>query len=403
MQSQFTTLLAWKRLRQKEASIATDVDQEKSSDEPTPSPSIGDGAGEGASQGASDDAPVASTSSSSQVLNLVTTDLARIVNKVDMLTFAIMGPLEVLAGGYSSYYLLGNGALIGLAVAALLQPIALYLGHITKNIDEKLQQSRDKRVSLLSEAIKAIRIVKYEAWEDEMAAKIMVTRRQELKCQAQSWVIYTFFGSFFVLTPILTIVVSLGWYVLVDGNKLTASVAFPAVAVLVELRFAISYLPNIFLTSIQAWVSMKRIAAYLETGEVDIPAGTFHPGASSASTDDLSALGRVCIREAEITWPSDGLAKASTASSTVSLLPELSETPKIFTLSIPDTAFETGKTNLVCGKIGSGKTLLLLSLLGEAELVLGHVECPRSHLASSLFANKQASRLATAAPHQRGK
>ncbi len=57
-------------------------------------------------------------SSSSQVINLVTTDVNRIFSRIDMYSFGIMGPLEVFIGGYAAYLLLGNGALIGLLVAA---------------------------------------------------------------------------------------------------------------------------------------------------------------------------------------------------------------------------------------------------------------------------------------------
>lgn len=43
------------------------------------------------------------------------------------------------------------------------------------------------------------------------------------------------------------------------------------------------------------------------------------------------------------------------------------------TLDIPH-----GGLSLICGRIGSGKTLLLLALLGEADVLSGQVVCPRS-------------------------
>ncbi|GAC97647.1 ABC transporter [Pseudozyma hubeiensis SY62] len=372
VQTQLTTLLAWKRLRQKEASAKeTEVNAKDASATDESEEQEGGG----------------SFSSPSQVINLVTTDVTRIFSRLDMYSFGIMGPLEVFVGGYSAYYLLGNGALIGLAVAAIMQPIALVLGKVTKRIDERLQMTRDRRVMLLSEAIRAIRMVKYEAWEDEIGEKIMLERRAELKCQAQSWAVYTFFGGFFALVPMLTIVVAFGWYTLVDGNTLTASVAFPAVAVLMELRFAVSYLPSNFLNIIQGWVSMKRIAVYMETGEVEIHGHEYRPqtlsGAKDLAARASSGVGRIELRHAEITWPSDG-----------DDVPKKSSIPTsapTFTLSIPEAAFEVGQTNLVCGKIGSGKTLLLLSLLGEANLLSGSIDCPRSHPAASLYSARSAS------------
>lgn len=40
--------------------------------------------------------------------------------------------------------------------------------------------------------------------------------------------------------------------------------------------------------------------------------------------------------------------------------------------------FASKGLNLVCGPLGSGKTLLLLALLGEADLVAGQIICPQS-------------------------
>ncbi|CBQ73454.1 related to YBT1-Vacuolar, ABC protein transporting bile acids [Sporisorium reilianum SRZ2] len=399
MQTQLTTLLAWKRLRQKEASAKEqdtnhdDNDTHAANADSKPDDKVQDGQAE------------ASVSSSSQVINLVTTDATRIFGRVDMYVFGIMGPLEVIIGGYSAYALMGKGALIGLAAAAIMQPIAFVVGKITKTIDEKLQKARDRRVMLLSEAIRAIRMVKYEAWEDEIGDKIMLERRAELKCQAQSWVVYTFFGGLFTFVPMLTIVVAFTWYTLVEGNTLTASVAFPAVAVLNELRFAVSYLPSNFLTVIQAWVSMKRIAVYMEIGEVDVSEDDYTPQTMSGARDAAAArasastgVGRIELRQAEITWPSESDGASAFKPSTVAQAQPSSTST--FTLSIPDATFELGHINLVCGKIGSGKTLLLLSLLGEAQLVSGKLECPRSHPAASLYAARTAS-ASSSASHRR--
>jgi ABC-type multidrug transport system fused ATPase/permease subunit len=40
--------------------------------------------------------------------------------------------------------------------------------------------------------------------------------------------------------------------------------------------------------------------------------------------------------------------------------------------------FPLGELSLICGKLGAGKTLLLLALLGEADVLTGQLICPRS-------------------------
>ena len=97
----------------------------------------------------------------------------------------------------------------------------------------------------------------------------------------------------------------------------------------------------------------------------------------------------VAFQSCTATWPQDRAA-ASQASSAAS-------TPKHkFLLVDLSLNFPQGELSLICGKLGSGKTLLLLStfslslgcefsndafsiaLLGEADILTGQVLCPRS-------------------------
>lgn len=54
-------------------------------------------------------------------------------------------------------------------------------------------------------------------------------------------------------------------------------------------------------------------------------------------------------------------------------------TPKhAFALADLSLRFPEGKLSLICGRISAGKSLLLNGLLGEADLLAGHMDCPRS-------------------------
>lgn len=79
--------------------------------------------------------------------------------------------------------------------------------------------------------------------------------------------------------------------------------------------------------------------------------------------------GIVAIRSATIGWPIER-EEAQTGTSTPSAGP--------FKLRDINIDFVQGKLNVVCGRLGTGKTLLLLALLHEAEISSGHVQSPRS-------------------------
>lgn len=99
-------------------------------------------------------------------------------------------------------------------------------------------------------------------------------------------------------------------------------------------------------------MSCRRIEKYLAFSEVD---------QSQFNTSDDIAL-----TNASFTWPKDD-SDAAVA------------TPKnVFTLADLTLRFPRGELSLICGRLGSGKSLLLLGLLGEADLLSGTMSCPRS-------------------------
>src|SRR5882757_3261127 len=112
------------------------------------------------------------------------------------------------------------------------------------------------------------------------------------------------------------------------------------------MRFAMNALPETFINLLQVHVSLKRIGKYLQLTEV-MPI----PALSSASIDNT-----IAIRSANITWPRDRSADSSAAST-----PRYKFMLVDLALKIPE-----GQLTLVCGKLGSGKTLLLLGTSYDA-------------------------------------
>ena len=109
----------------------------------------------------------------------------------------------------------------------------------------------------------------------------------------------------------------------------------------------------------QSFVSLRRIEKYLNGAEV-----THVPPLDRQSKT-------VAFQSCTVTWPQDW-ANTSQASSA-------SSTPRHkFRLTDLNLEFPSKGLSLVCGKLGSGKTLLLLALLGEVDVLAGQVLCPRS-------------------------
>ena len=101
---------------------------------------------------------------------------------------------------------------------------------------------------------------------------------------------------------------------------------------------------SVFSSFLQSFVSLRRIEKYLNGAEV-IPVPPL---------DQQSKT--IAFQSCTLTWPQDRIAR--------SLAPSAASTPKHkFVLVDLSLNFPQGELSLICGKLGSGKTLLLLGEL----------------------------------------
>jgi ABC-type multidrug transport system fused ATPase/permease subunit len=109
------------------------------------------------------------------------------------------------------------------------------------------------------------------------------------------------------------------------------------------MKFALNALPETFINMLQGFVSLRRIERYLISQEIP-PAPYSEEG------------GPIVFNSATISWPQSRFT-GSTPASVVS-------TPrKRFVLMDLNLDFPLGELSLICGRLGSGKTLLLLGTL----------------------------------------
>jgi hypothetical protein len=63
--------------------------------------------------------------------------------------------------------------LAALAVLGTLAPLTKYIAKKFTHLDEEMMTHRDRRVTLMTQALNAIRVVKYFAWEKSVSPKIV--------------------------------------------------------------------------------------------------------------------------------------------------------------------------------------------------------------------------------------
>ncbi|EKM77362.1 hypothetical protein AGABI1DRAFT_130448 [Agaricus bisporus var. burnettii JB137-S8] len=298
-------------------------------------------------------------SSKAQIMTLMTTDVDRVSEFAWHLFSLVDAPIEIAIGTIFLYNLLGVSCFIGLAVTCLFLPMNHFAGKIVVVAQENLMKARDERVTLMNEILGGIRMLKFMAWERSFEARVLKVREKELKYQKMNYIIETLWNGIWNGAPIVVTLVSFWHFAIVRHQVLTPSVAFTSIMVFTEMKFALSALPETFINMLQTLVSLRRIEKYLNADEVKpIP-----------PLDNQSKT--IALQSCTLTWPQDRSMRSAA--------PSLAPTPKHkFTLTDLTMSFPEGELSLICGKLGSGKTLLLLALLGESDILAGQLLCPRS-------------------------
>lgn len=298
-------------------------------------------------------------SSKAQIMTLMTTDVDRVSEFAWHLFTLVDSPVELVVGSLFLYQILGVSCLFGLAVTCLFLPLNHFAGKIVVGAQDNLMKARDERVALMNEILGGIRMLKFMAWERSFEARVNKVREKELRYQKLNYTIEILWNAIWNGSPMLVTLVAFWHFAVVRKEILTPSVAFTSIIIFNEMQFALNALPETLIDLLQSMVSLRRIEKYLMTTEVS----AVLPLEQQSQT--------IAFQSCTVTWPQHLAAGRAT--------PSAASTPRPkFVLIDLTLQFPPGELSLICGKLGSGKTLLLLALLGEADLLTGQMLCPRS-------------------------
>ncbi|KDR78083.1 hypothetical protein GALMADRAFT_245072 [Galerina marginata CBS 339.88] len=326
-----------------------------------------------------------------KIVNLMSSDANRMARLVSTIFIMYGAPFEIAFAGVFLYQLLGLSAFAGFLVLIVAWPLNNYLGRRTVRIHKALAAAMDKRMTVLSELTGAIKFIKFFAWEEKWISRALDVREAEI-----SWIIkfrinQIFFNLVGNCAPILVSVLSFSVYIM-NGHELTISTAFTAIALFGMVRAPLRVLPVWLVQIVQAGVSLDRIAVYLNEDEVtdqvsSLKKGTAGPGLSGAQDEGLG-LEHATLKWNEVTETAKGTDKkiGTTRSEAPSntILEVVSDSAsertvgengerRTFELKDLSVNFPAGKLTLVTGPTASGKSALLMAVLGELTLLSGRI------------------------------
>ena len=282
-----------------------------------------------------------------KILNLMKNDAYEVAQRWWEIQDLVGKPLGVVTALGLIWRLLGWPAFVGVAVVVVAQILNYLLALVNIRFEKVRRAATDKRLQQTSQYVESIRHLRWYGWQNHWLKNVFKARQKELnmKVVAYIWNQIIVFNNVFSSGSIL---VAAFWaYTILAKRQLSVDIIFPALEIFGMVEDTMEEIPELIQAFLNANVALKRIQAFMdEPMKQELTQGF-----------DVSET-QVMLQGASFAWP--GLE--------VDVLHDL------------DLTLAPGVT-IVVGEVASGKTALLLAILGELDMSSGDLKRPLSPIA----------------------
>jgi ABC-type multidrug transport system fused ATPase/permease subunit len=240
--------------------------------------------------------------------------------------------LETIVVMAMLWWYLGPASLASFAMLALIAPLSIVVARRYRRLDHDLMELRDERVTLMSQILQGIRVVKFHAWEQSVRAEVVDVRRREVGTKVRIVRTDALSTMIFVSTSTLVGFSGFGAYVAM-GGELTTPLIFACLALFTMLEEPFGVVSHLLSNMQHARVATGRLHRFFTASVRDHderpPSAPSHPVELVA--ENLS-----------LTYPD-------------------AEEPSLHSLNMSIAA---GSSVAIIGSVGSGKSTLLRTLTG---------------------------------------
>ncbi|XP_027928770.1 ABC transporter C family member 13 isoform X1 [Vigna unguiculata] len=291
-----------------------------------------------------------------EIQTFMSVDADRTVNLCNSFHDMWSLPLQIGVALYLLYTQVKFAFVSGLAITILLIPVNKWIAQLIARATEQMMKEKDERIRKTGEILTYIRTLKMYGWELLFSSWLMDTRSLEVKHLATRKYLDAWCVFFWATTPTLFSLFTFGLYALM-GHQLDAAMVFTCLALFNTLISPLNSFPWVINGLIDAIISSRRLSRFLACSEHKFKVGDTNSSPSSflsEQPDSVQRLG-VFIQDACCTWSSSEEQALNMVLNHV-------------TLSVSQGSFVA-----VIGEVGSGKSSLLYSILGEMQLVRGSI------------------------------
>uniref|UniRef100_A0A7E4VBL5 Multidrug resistance-associated protein 1 n=1 Tax=Panagrellus redivivus TaxID=6233 RepID=A0A7E4VBL5_PANRE len=280
-----------------------------------------------------------------EIVNLMAIDVDRFQQITPQTQQYWSTPMQITIALFLLWQQIGVSVVSGMAVMLLLLPINFLITMQIRKYQVRQMYIKDERTKMVNEVLNGIKVIKLYAWEPPMEEVITKLRDKELNLIKKGAFLRTFSDMLNCASPFLVALFTFTTFILIDPkNVLTPETAFVSLTLFNQLRTPMSTVAELISQTVQVFVSNRRLQNFFVSDELD-------DYVENVPTDECDD-DMVEVQDASMTWERD------------------SASPSLQNININ---VQKGQLIAIVGKVGSGKTSLLMSLLGEMDRLRGRV------------------------------
>lgn len=316
--------------------------------------------------------------STGDILNMASVDVAKIQRFFEDCQIIVGAPIQIVVVLVSLYWLLGSATIGGIVTMAIMIPINALLSKRVEKLYKIQMKYKDARIKTTTEILSSMKSIKLYAWEEAMLKRLdHVRNKLELENFKKIGIVSNLIYFAWNCVPLMVTCSTFAIFSLVNKTPLSPQVVFPSLSLFNILNDAIYSLPNTINSIIETKVSINRLKEFLLSEELD---DSFFE-LDKTPADKESPV--VEIKNATFLWKSPKIL-SSDGSDEESRI----ESSQVALKNIDNFSAKKGELTCIVGRVGSGKSTVLRSILGQLPCVSGSIEglTPKVYIRASSVA-----------------